>query len=95
MYSAPPKKLNGRASLRDNRIARFLHFRGGFFMSIQQIAPIAFSCDQVAALVQMSPTKIRMMVRRGEIKAVRFGSTWRIPKTEIERLCGKMEEVTK
>ena len=75
-------------SLVDIQSAGLFVFMERFMSAVQTVEPMAFSCEQFAQLVQISPGMIRKMARTGKIKAIRFGTTWRIPKTELERLFG-------
>ena len=53
--------------------------------------PVAYSCDQLASMVQVRPALIYKMIWRGEIRTVRIGKFLRIPKAEIQRICGVTE----
>lgn len=37
------------------------------------------TCKEVAEHWQLSQNTVNRMIRRGELEAVRFGATWRIP----------------
>jgi len=50
--------------------------------------PVAYSCDQLASMVQVRPALIYKMIWRGEIRTVRIGKFLRIPKAEVDRVCG-------
>jgi excisionase family DNA binding protein len=55
---------------------------------------LVFSCSQTAKLAQVSSALIRRMIQRGELKGIRVGKLWRIPRAEVSRLCGvKLESV--
>ena len=45
-----------------------------------------YTIDQVADSLHLSYQKAYRMVRKGEIKAQQFGSAWRIPQAEYDRL---------
>lgn len=48
----------------------------------------AFSVQEAAEIFGISPITVYRLVRRGELKAVRFGRRVRIPRSEVERLLG-------
>lgn len=47
--------------------------------------PAAYRVAQVAERWQVSPQKVRNMIHSGELQAMRFGRTIRIPVAEVER----------
>jgi excisionase family DNA binding protein len=49
---------------------------------------LAFSLKHTAVLADCSVNHLRNMIRSGELRAVRLGNRWRIPKAELLRLCG-------
>jgi excisionase family DNA binding protein len=61
----------------------------------QNLKPLAFSCAQAATLAQVSPGLIRKLIRAGKIKGVRIGKCWRVPKSEVLRICGGEHEEKK
>ncbi|MGO8790132.1 MAG: helix-turn-helix domain-containing protein [Terriglobia bacterium] len=54
----------------------------------EDIQPFAFSLKHAAALAECSIGLLRQMIRKGSLKAVRLGNRWRIPRTEMLRICG-------
>lgn len=44
-----------------------------------------FTCKEVAEHWRLSCNTVNRMVRRGELEAVRFGKTWRIPAEAVRR----------
>lgn len=56
-----------------------------FITSLSEVplfVDVPFICD----MMQLHPNTVRKMIRDGRIKAARIGKTWRIPKSEIERI---------
>lgn len=60
----------------------------------QQFEPLAFSIRQTAHAAQVSETFIRAVIRTGKLRAVKLGRCWRIPRSEILRLCGETKQPT-
>jgi excisionase family DNA binding protein len=58
------------------------------FNAMQLAEPLALSIEQVAMQVQVHTNTIRRMIRAGSIKGVRIGRAWRIPRSEVLRICG-------
>ncbi len=52
----------------------------------REIEPQFFRVDDIAVMIDLSPTTVRRMISSGEIKAKRFGRSVRIAATEVERL---------
>ncbi len=50
--------------------------------------PLAYTVAQAAELLQCSRDTIEKMCRRGELNVIRLGRAIRIPRPELERLCG-------
>jgi excisionase family DNA binding protein len=59
---------------------------------VQLAEPLALSIEQVAMQVQVHTNTIRRMLLAGSIKGVRIGRTWRIPRSEVLRICGEPAE---
>lgn len=51
-------------------------------------AALAHTVSEAAELLRVSPGLLYRMIRRGGLKAVRLGRAVRIPRPELERLCG-------
>lgn len=51
--------------------------------------PLAFSLKHAADLAECSTGLLRKMIRTGRLKAVRLGNRWRVPRTEMLRVCGE------
>jgi len=58
---------------------------------MQLVEPLALSIDQVAMQLQIHTNTVRRMLRAGSIRGVRIGKAWRIPRSELLRLCGSTE----
>jgi excisionase family DNA binding protein len=50
--------------------------------------PIALTIHQAAAQAQVHHNTIRKMLREHSIQGVRIGRVWRIPRSEVFRICG-------
>ncbi len=49
---------------------------------------IYYTPDELARALKVSGETVRARLRRGEIKGLRFGRVWRVPRDEAERLLG-------
>jgi len=45
-----------------------------------------YTPDEVAAQLKLHPVSIRLAIRQGRIRALRFGNRWRVTEAEIQRL---------
>jgi excisionase family DNA binding protein len=52
------------------------------------IPPDTFDTNEAARRLHYAPATVLNLIKRGEIRAVRWGVRWRIPLAEIERLRG-------
>ena len=57
----------------------------------QRLKPMAFSIRQTAHAAQVSETFIRAVIRTGKLRAVKLGRCWRIPRSEVLRMCGESD----
>lgn len=48
--------------------------------------PLFVDVLYLCELLELQPDTVRKRIQKGDLKAVKFGRTWRIPKSEIERL---------
>ena len=55
----------------------------------EQLEPLALSIRQTARAAQVSETYIRGVIRNGKLRAVKFGRIWRVPRSEVLRMCGE------
>lgn len=46
----------------------------------------AHTVEEVAAKIKYHPESVRRAIRQGRIHALPFGTGWRIPNTELERI---------
>jgi len=63
--------------LRALRAVRKLHF-----------VAIYYTPEELARALKVSGETVRARLRRGEIKGLRLGRIWRVPRDEVERLLG-------
>lgn len=49
---------------------------------------LLFSLQEVCDITKLSYPAVFNMVKRGEIKAVKLGSRWRVNKAELDRITG-------
>lgn len=56
-----------------------------FIYSLEEI-PLFVDVPYLCKIFQRTPTTIRAKCKTGKIKAVKDGSSWLVPKTEIIRL---------
>lgn len=49
----------------------------------EAVSPIEF-----ARLLELSESGARELIASGQVRAVRIGRTWRVPRVEVERLLG-------
>lgn len=54
-----------------------------------ETAPLTFTPAEVAATVGLNLRNVQRMCERGEIRAIRVGSRYRIPRAEVARLAGE------
>lgn len=47
-----------------------------------------FTVTELAHLLRVSSVNLRLLIKKGEIQAVRIGSRHRIPASEVRRICG-------
>lgn len=47
--------------------------------------PEFFTPEQVAGMLQVKETTVRLWLRRGLLRGVKIAHTWRISRTEIDR----------
>jgi excisionase family DNA binding protein len=54
---------------------------------MQQAAPYpeVYTVEEFAKLFKLSPEAVRMLVRKGEIPAIRIGKQYRIPQDVVDR----------
>jgi excisionase family DNA binding protein len=52
---------------------------------------VAYTPQELAALLKMSKDTVYRAIAAGEIKAVKLGRLYRIPVSEVERLFGKSD----
>ena len=57
-------------------------------------APQFYTVAEVAELTRVSRMTVYRMVHSGELPAVRFGSSYRVPKSAIDALLGVRDEPT-
>ena len=57
-------------------------------------APQFYTVAEVAELTRVSRMTVYRMVHSGEFPAVRFGSSYRVPKSAIDALLGVQDEPT-
>ena len=57
-------------------------------------APQFYMVAEVAELTRVSRMTVYRMVHSGELPAVRFGSSYRVPKSAIDALLGVQDEPT-
>lgn len=56
-----------------------------FITSLSEI-PLFVDVPYLCELLELQPDTIRKRIQNGSIKAAKIGRTWRIPKSEVERL---------
>jgi excisionase family DNA binding protein len=61
-------------------------------MVSENAQPLAFSLKHAADLAECSIGLLRNMIRSGKLQAVRLGNRWRVPRTEMLRICGEKAE---
>ena len=54
--------------------------------------PEVFSVKEVAALFRVSTQMVKYLIRVGELRAIRLGTRFRIPRDEVEKALGKSLE---
>lgn len=54
--------------------------------SLLENLPLLLEVDHFARILGFHPESVRRLIRRGRIKAKRFGSFWRIPRAEAVRI---------
>ena len=56
--------------------------------TIATAAPTAavFTVEAFAEAIAFHPESVRRSIRRGQIYALKFGPTWRIPAAEVQRI---------
>lgn len=54
-------------------------------MSLKDVQQESLSVQQVAAMHSLSAMTVLRMIRRGELRAVKFGRQYRIPVAEMQR----------
>jgi excisionase family DNA binding protein len=54
-------------------------------MLLEQLQPFS-TCEEVGNMLRLSKWTISARIRAGQIKAVRYGRGWRIPRKEVQRL---------
>lgn len=47
-----------------------------------------YSAEEVSKILRMTKYTIRKKLRLGEIRGIKVGRDWRIPKSEIQKLIG-------
>lgn len=47
-----------------------------------------YTPEELARVLRVSSESVRAWLRRGEIKGLRLGRLWRVPRDEAERLLG-------
>lgn len=52
----------------------------------EKAAPDFLTVSEVSALLRVTPQAVRDMIRRGDLKAIKPGRQFRIPRTEIDRI---------
>ena len=50
-----------------------------------------YNVDEAAELLSVKPATLRDWLRAGKVKAVKFGTTWKITDTELRRLTTQEE----
>ena len=55
-------------------------------------APQFYTVAEVAELTRVSRMTVYRMVHAGELPAVRFGSSYRVPKTAIDAMLGEEDD---
>jgi excisionase family DNA binding protein len=56
---------------------------------------LALTYRQVARAANISERMVRKLVRRGSLTVVRIGKSVRVPRTEVMRLCGITETLSR
>jgi excisionase family DNA binding protein len=55
------------------------------------VGRLAYTYGEAAQLAGVSQSMVRKLVREGKLEKISIGRSVRIPRGEIERLCGAME----
>jgi len=54
----------------------------------ENITAVAYDVEEVALLLKISYQTVMKLIKKGDIKAIRLGKQYRVPKSEIDRLLG-------
>jgi excisionase family DNA binding protein len=73
------------AALKSNPASDAAAVLAALNMLLEQLQPFA-TCEEVGNMLRLSKWTISARIRAGEIKAVRYGRGWRIPRKEVQRL---------
>jgi excisionase family DNA binding protein len=55
-------------------------------MRVASNLPSLLETNEVAAILRLNPQTVRAMARRGDIKAVRLGGSWRYSRASLAKL---------
>jgi len=54
----------------------------------ENITAVAYDVEEVALLLKISYQTVMKLIKKGDIKAIRLGKQYRVPKSEIDKLLG-------
>lgn len=57
------------------------------------IEQLFYTIDQVAEMLNLSPTTVRRMIDRNEIRAIKIGRSVRIPKKAMDELASGLADL--
>jgi excisionase family DNA binding protein len=52
----------------------------------ENITAVAYDVEEVALLLKISYQTVMKLIKKGDIKAIRLGKQYRVPKSEIDKL---------
>jgi len=52
----------------------------------ENITTVAYDVEEVALLLKISYQTVMKLIKKGDIKAVKLGKQYRVPKSEIDKL---------
>ena len=57
-----------------------------------EVSRLLMKLDEASDALSVSPAMLRKLVRSGQLEVVRIGRAVRVPKRELMRLCGAVDQ---